>query len=103
VHTYITQNDIKKYHLTENDSEGIANFLNSIHDGAMGLVLKEKEDGSVKGSFRTTHDDIDVSAYAKALGGGGHKKAAGFSVEGPVEQALEQVLTLIKQTSKQTH
>ncbi|MGZ4161520.1 MAG: oligoribonuclease, partial [Neobacillus sp.] len=33
--------------------------------------------GSKKMGFRTIHDDIDVSAYAKKYGGGGHPKASG--------------------------
>lgn len=38
-----------------------------------------------KFSLRTTHDNIDVSAIAKQYGGGGHAKAAGFSVHSLVE------------------
>ena len=46
------------------------------------LVLRENDDGTVKGSLRTTRDDVDVAALAKLFGGGGHKKAAGFTVKG---------------------
>ncbi|PJA92711.1 MAG: hypothetical protein CO133_01700, partial [Candidatus Komeilibacteria bacterium CG_4_9_14_3_um_filter_37_5] len=35
-----------------------------------------------KGSLRTTKDHIDVARLAKELGGGGHQKAAGFTIEG---------------------
>ncbi|MDZ4230179.1 MAG: DHHA1 domain-containing protein [Candidatus Veblenbacteria bacterium] len=45
-------------------------------------MLKQKTDGTVKGSLRTTRDDVDVAAVAKLFGGGGHKKAAGFSLPG---------------------
>jgi phosphoesterase RecJ-like protein len=51
-------------------------------------------DGKIKGSFRTTRDDIDVAAWAKTLGGGGHKKAAGFTSTGTIDEILEKILTI---------
>ncbi len=95
VYTYVTKEDIKKHGVTEHEVEGIANFMNNIKDGRAGMILKETEDGNFKGSFRTTHDHVDVSAFAKLFGGGGHKKAAGFSVEGPIEHALEHIFEKI--------
>jgi phosphoesterase RecJ-like protein len=32
-------------------------------------------------SLRATDDRIDVSVIARALGGGGHRRAAGFSTD----------------------
>jgi phosphoesterase RecJ-like protein len=58
------------------------------------LLLKEVADGKIKGSFRTTRDDIDVAAWAKTLGGGGHKKAAGFTSTGTIDEILEKILTI---------
>ena len=84
VTTIITLDDIKECGVNEKAVEGIANFLNSLDDTKVVLVLREKEDGTVKGSLRTTHPDIDVSKLAKALGGGGHKKAAGFTIPGRI-------------------
>jgi len=65
--------------------EGIANFLNNFLDAKVVLVLKEMAGGLVKGSFRTA-EDVDVSVIAKALGGGGHKKAAGFTIPGSIKE-----------------
>lgn len=92
-YTYITQADLKKHNVSENESEGIANFLNNIDDVKIALILKETVDGKIKGSFRTTGDDIDVAAMAKKMGGGGHKKAAGFTTTGTVEEVLTKILT----------
>ena len=94
VYTYITQADLNKHQVNENESEGIANFLNNLDEGKMALILKETSDGKIKGSFRTTKDDVDVSALAKKMGGGGHKKAAGFSVVGTINEVLEKILAL---------
>jgi len=95
VHTHVTRKDISDHGINESEVEGLANFMNNITDGRAGMILKEKEDGTVKGSFRTTRDDVDVSAFAKLFGGGGHKKAAGFTVEHPIEQAAEYIFNKI--------
>lgn len=63
-------------------TEGIANFLGATLSMPVIMVLREQNDGMVKGSLRSsTHD---VSELAKSVGGGGHKKAAGFTVAGKI-------------------
>jgi phosphoesterase RecJ-like protein len=93
-YTYITQNDLTKNKVSDNESEGIANFLNNLEDTKIALILKETADGKIKGSFRTTKDEVDVSALAKKMGGGGHKKAAGFSTNGTITEVLEKIMAL---------
>lgn len=93
--TVIWPADLVKYDLNENDASGLTNFLSSVIDAPALLVLRYKEDGIVKGSFRTTHNDINVAEMAKAYGGGGHKKAAAFTIEGKiVETATEWKIAL---------
>ena len=45
--------------------------------------MRELRSGQRKGqrkvSLRATDDDVDVSVIARAQGGGGHRRAAGFS------------------------
>lgn len=67
---------------SEEDLEGLANFLTITYEAKIILVLRQTSSETVKGSLRTVHDDIDVSQIAQRLGGGGHAKAAGFSVNG---------------------
>ena len=45
----------------------------------MAIFLYELEDGDYKGSTRAT-GDVDLTVITGMYGGGGHKKAAGFSV-----------------------
>lgn len=79
--TFIRQQDLRDAQVTEEESDGLANFLNVLGEGRAVLVLRETPDGHVKGSMRTTREDVDVSAWAKRLGGGGHIKAAGFTIK----------------------
>ncbi len=82
-YTVITQNDIKDKQISLEDArDGLANFLSNLQDIDFILVLSEENKNTIKGSLRTTKDNIDVSQIAKALGGGGHKKAAGFKIPG---------------------
>lgn len=99
VYTYLTQKDFTDTGATENESEGIANFLNNLNDVAVILILKETADGKTKGSFRTTKNEIDVSLWAKNLGGGGHKKAAGFTIEGTTNFAWEKIKNILQNQS----
>jgi phosphoesterase RecJ-like protein len=78
----ISQADLVGAGNEDEGTEGLANFLQTLRDAKMIVVIKELPDGQLKGSLRTTRDDVDVSAIAKSYGGGGHKKAAGFTTKG---------------------
>ncbi|MBF8280757.1 MAG: phosphoesterase RecJ protein, phosphoesterase RecJ protein [Candidatus Magasanikbacteria bacterium] len=80
--TVITAADFQELNATEDDLEGLSNFLHSLGEASAMLLLTETNDGKIKGSLRTNRDDVDVSELAKSLGGGGHKKAAGFTIPG---------------------
>jgi nanoRNase/pAp phosphatase (c-di-AMP/oligoRNAs hydrolase) len=57
--------------------------MNTLPDTKFAMLLCEYQPGKIKGSLRSEpHKGVDVSAVAKRLGGGGHKLAAGFEVEG---------------------
>ena len=45
------------------------------------VVWYQQADGMFRVSLYTDRNDVDVSEIAKAYGGGGHKKAAGFRVD----------------------
>ena len=99
VYTSITQNDLKTLGVSEDDVDGITNFLNNVSEGKARLLLKERPDRQVKGSFRATRDDVDVAKICEALGGGGHQKAAGFTVPGTVDEAIKKVWEAVESMS----
>jgi len=82
--TVLTLDDIGD--LDEEDLEGIPNFLSNLHNVRAIVVIREQKDGTIKGSFRSAHPHTNVAALARFLGGGGHVKAAGFTVEGQLRQ-----------------
>lgn len=81
--TVLSQKDIGD--TPEEDLEGISNFLGNLYDVRAVMLITELKDGKIKGSFRSAHPTADVSLLARALGGGGHIKAAGFTIEGRLQ------------------
>lgn len=95
-YTFIKEEDLKNETLDENAVSGIANFLNSLREAKIYAVLRETGDGKIKISLRTTENDVDVASIALTLGGGGHKKAAGATMDGTIEEAIKRILTIHK-------
>lgn len=83
--TVLFHHELAEAGLTSESAEGIANFLNILSGVRAVCVLREEEPGKLKASLRTTHPSVDVSRLALLFGGGGHKKAAGFSLAGKLK------------------
>lgn len=82
--TYLTNADLATLPGADEAVQGVSNFLNAVcADAEVLMVLRETTDGFVKGSIRSAGRDI--SDLAMSLGGGGHKKAAGFIKPGHIE------------------
>ena len=58
-------------------------------------MLREQGD-SIRGSFRAK-DDTDVAAIAASFGGGGHVAAAGFTMHGSMQEAVDQVRAALQE------
>lgn len=81
VYATITQQDLADTGAESEDSGGIIDELMSNAPNAeVVMLLKEKEPGFVSGSLRAPGNLADVSEIAGLMGGGGHKKAAGFRI-----------------------
>ena len=84
----ISYKDFSDNEFDEEAVEGLTNFLNHLENTKAVLVLREKE-GEIKGSLRTTTDSIDVSRLARLFGGGGHQRAAGFTIKGSFRETAD--------------
>ncbi len=80
--TVITKKDLEEIGENQELVSGISNYLNNISNVKISMVIKEGLDGIIKVSMRSNNDLIDLSKFAKIFNGGGHKKAAGFSIKG---------------------
>jgi phosphoesterase RecJ-like protein len=82
--THLTREDYRSTGADESYSEGVVDHLRSVEGTAVaGLVRDQLSDAAPKRkvSLRATDDRIDVSRIARAGGGGGHRRAAGFSTD----------------------
>lgn len=76
-------------------SFSVVSLLASIEGTDFVLLIIEEESGLVTGSLRS-RTGFDVSKIATALGGGGHKAAAGFSARGDFEKSVATILETVK-------
>lgn len=92
----ITTEMIARSGATENDMEGLTPIPRQIEGVWVGITLRQKEDGNYKISVRTGHH-ADATVICGLLGGGGHTRAAGCTVEGTLQEAKAAILTATEQ------
>ena len=85
--SWIRHEDMERLKAEKPDTEPLVNALRSIRGVRVACMLRE-QDGKVRGSLRSK-DDTDVAALAHELGGGGHKAAAGLTLDMGIEEAVE--------------
>ncbi len=80
----------------ESFSEGIIDHLRAIQGTKVAALIREltapESRGRRKVSLRATDEEVDVSVIARAQGGGGHRRAAGFSTT----QGLDELLPFLR-------
>jgi bifunctional oligoribonuclease and PAP phosphatase NrnA len=87
--SYLLRDDFAEVGAVEPYSEGIIDFLRAVEGADMAAMIREPPRGGSPArrvSLRASHDEIDVSAIARASGGGGHRQAAGFSSDASIEE-----------------
>lgn len=82
--SYVTDQDFRETGTTKADTTGVIDYLNAVPDAKFSLLLSQVGE-QVKGSMRTLQEDVDLNEIAGKLGGGGHKKAAGFTLAGKLQ------------------
>ncbi len=87
--SHLLRHDFAEVGAAEPYSEGIIDYLRAVEGADMAVLIREppRGDGPTRRvSLRASIDELDVSAIAHKLGGGGHRQAAGFSSEASVDE-----------------
>ncbi|MFH0831083.1 MAG: DHH family phosphoesterase [Parcubacteria group bacterium] len=85
--SFVTQQDLRELRVEPEEAKGIVSILSYVPESKFALLLSEELPNVVKGSLRSDEGKgTDVSRIARLLGGGGHKLASGFKLEGRLEQ-----------------
>lgn len=91
----ITLEEMEQYHVLPKHLDGIVNQLRVTKNVEVAVFLYENEDGTYKVSTRS-NGLVNVAELAVIFGGGGHDRAAGFSIEGTPDAIIEKVVNEIK-------
>ena len=93
--TYVDSKMLKSAGATLKDSDGIVEELRNIDSVEVACLCKEQSDGSVKVSMRSK-TSVDVSKIGMKFSGGGHKRAAGCTIQKPIAEAVKLMKSELK-------
>lgn len=91
----VTQDMLNKANAKMEDTEGIVSFIREIAPVEVGIILKEFKENEIKVSMRSKRF-IDVSAICASFNGGGHIRAAGCTINSPMDIAEKLILDELK-------
>jgi phosphoesterase RecJ-like protein len=93
----LSAEDFDRSEAENSDAEGIVDQLRAVKGTKVAALVRELRSGERRGqrkvSLRSTGDDVDVSVIARAQGGGGHRRAAGFSTT----LGLDELIVFLRQ------
>jgi len=90
--TYLRREDFEELGVGEEYAEGVIDELRSVKGVELAMTVREPPvpDGPARRvSMRSASDAVDVSLIARQRGGGGHKRAAGFSSDESIDEIIE--------------
>jgi bifunctional oligoribonuclease and PAP phosphatase NrnA len=94
--THLTLEDYRATGADESYSEGVVDHLRSVEGTAVAALIRDLLSGETprrKVSLRATDGRVDVSRIARSQGGGGHRRAAGFSTDLDFPELVEVLRT----------
>ena len=91
----VTAEMMKEFHVLPKHLDGIVNQLRVTKDVEVAVFIYENEDGSYKVSTRA-NGNVDLAVLAQHFKGGGHVKAAGFTMYGKPEEFIPEILAEIE-------
>ena len=93
--TYCDNDMLSKYNLTFDDVDEYVTLPRTIEGVEVGIFLKERSETETKVSLRS-NEYVDVSQISASLGGGGHIRAAGVTIDGTRQTAQQILLDKLK-------
>ncbi len=88
---WVTQKQMERCAALDEDCEGLVNYVLSIGGVEAAAFFREMPDGRYRVSLRSK-GKLDVARVAETFGGGGHECASGCSLDGPLADAVRQVV-----------
>lgn len=95
VHTYVLPPDYESMQAMPTDTEDVVNLTLGVAGTQFAVIFVALLRGGYKVSFRS-RCHVDCNQLAQLFGGGGHRAAAGATLEGPFEEVQEKVLDAVR-------
>ncbi len=100
IYGVITRDLLDQSEATDDYIDGITEAMRQIKEVEVALVFKETLKKTTRVSLRS--NGLDVCKIAGFFGGGGHKLASGCLLEENIDEAVQQVLTVVKKQLEKT-
>ncbi len=91
----LTTEDLAQADIGYEAADGLIDLIRVAEEAQVACLLRELAPGKTKGSLRS-RGTVDVGAVAVALGGGGHRNAAGFTMEAGIDEAIAAVRSALQ-------
>jgi phosphoesterase RecJ-like protein len=95
----LSREDFSATSAEDSYAEGIVDHLRAVRGAKVAALIREISSGGHSGerkvSLRASDDEVDVSAIARTFGGGGHRRAAGFSSELSTAELIDAIRALV--------
>lgn len=95
VYIKLNKDMFEKANACDTDTDGIINFCISAPKAVVGCLLKEVDDKTTKLSFRSI-EHFNLLTVVKLFNGGGHKNAAGCTINADINTATKKILQAFK-------
>jgi len=97
----LNQRDFSETGASEAYTENIIDEAARLKTMEVAVLFVERSDGKIGISLRS-RGQVDVSRFARRLGGGGHRRAAGIELSDPLDQVKSRILKQLTDTLEPT-
>jgi phosphoesterase RecJ-like protein len=95
--TSVSREQLKKHGAEDEHVDGLVESLRQIDGVLISAIFKENASGHTKVSLRSDNHAIDVAAIMGIFDGGGHRMAAGCTIEKPLAEARAELLPILEE------
>jgi phosphoesterase RecJ-like protein len=97
-----TQTTKQRIGVLPGDTEGLIDTLRAIDTVVTAVIFEEQRDGRIRVSARSKDESVNVADVCAQFGGGGHRAAAGATLDGPIETAATFYLEALENEVRRT-
>lgn len=93
-YSFVPYDEIRSLGIDDEDAEGMTNYLRAVEGTEVAVYVRGKSDGTNKVSMRSG-GNVDISKIAIEFGGGGHPRAAGYTMREDEETEKQKLIKVV--------